>query len=113
LRNILHTHLESLTAKDGWVPPITVIVPIAAALLAGVKNTTVENGLYVALGAALLWLAAKLRTAYRCRGHRGIDSIMDELRPPRTPQPAARGQRASGAAGYWPTLWAALRRTGK
>jgi hypothetical protein len=87
MRNILHSHLEALTAKDAWVPPLTVVLPIALALLAGVKDQKVENVLYVSLGAALLWLAAKARTAYQCRGHRGIDAVIDDLRPPPTPTP--------------------------
>ncbi|MFI4989917.1 MAG: hypothetical protein ACHQHO_03240 [Solirubrobacterales bacterium] len=83
MRNILHSHLEALSAKDAWVPPLTVVLPIALALLAGVKDSKVEDVLYVGLGAALLWLAAKARTAYQCRGHRGIDSVIDDLRPAR------------------------------
>jgi hypothetical protein len=88
MRNILHSHLDALTAKDAWVPPLTVVLPIGLALLAGVKDSKVENVLYVGLGAALLWLAAKARAAYRCRGHRGIDAVIDDLRPAGRPPPS-------------------------
>lgn len=96
LRNILHGHLDALTARDAWVPPLTVVLPIALALVAGVKDGHVEDVLYVSLGAALLWLASKARTAYRCRGHRGIESIIDELRPPRSPTAVSSAPPAQG-----------------
>jgi hypothetical protein len=101
LRNILHTHLEALTAKDAWVPPLTLVVPIGVALLAGLESSTAEDFLYVCLGGALLWLAATAKRAFRYRGHEGIDAVIDELRPGTRPPRA-------WAPGVFERLWRSL-----
>lgn len=86
MRNILHKHMEALTARDAWVPPLTTIVPISVALAAGVESHNAETALLISLGASLLWFGAKAKEAFRHRGHSGIDAIIDELCPtPRRP----------------------------
>lgn len=91
MRNILHKHMEALTAHDAWVPPLTAVIPIAVALVAGVESRNAETALLIGLGAALLWFGAKAKDAFKHRGHSGIDAIIDELCPaPKPPETAAR-----------------------
>lgn len=88
LRNILHRHLDALTAKNAWVPPLTLVVPIGVALLAGIQSHGAETFLLVCLGAALLWFLGAAKKALKYRGHRGIDAVIDDLHPGRRPTPA-------------------------
>jgi hypothetical protein len=88
LRNILNRHLDALTAKNTWVPPLTLVVPIGVALLAGIQSYSAEVFLLICLGAALLWLLTTAKNALKYRGHQGIDAVIDDLHPGRRPTPA-------------------------
>jgi hypothetical protein len=81
LRNILYTHLEALTARDRWVPPLTVIVAIGVALAGGIKSHAGKYALVFGLGMAVLWFVYTVRRAWRCRKHAGIDAVIADLRP--------------------------------
>jgi hypothetical protein len=107
LRNILHTHLEALTARDRWVPPLTVIVAIGVALASGVKSHTGKYALVFGLGMSVLWFAYTARKAWQCRKHAGIDAVIAELQPGSAV--VTRPASSPAPSGYSRRLWAAIR----
>lgn len=88
MRNILHRHLDALKAKDAWVPPLTTALTITVALLAGIQSPDAEAFLLICLGASMLWFLGTAKKALKCRGHGGIDAVIDDLHPGRHPTPA-------------------------
>lgn len=81
MRNILHKHVDAIGTRDSWIPPLTVVVAIGVALIAGIKSNFGRYVLVFGLGMAVLWLAYAAKRAWACRKHAGIDAVLDDLRP--------------------------------
>jgi hypothetical protein len=81
VRNVLHAHLDAITAQGAWIPPATMLIPIIVALAAGIKSHAGRYVLVFLLGMAVLWLAASVKRALKYRKHGGIDAVIADLRP--------------------------------
>jgi hypothetical protein len=87
MRNILYRHLDALRAREAWIPPLTVVIAIAVALISGVRSHSGRYVLVFGLGMAALWFGWTAKRAYECRKHTGIDAVIADLETkPEPPQ---------------------------
>jgi hypothetical protein len=81
MRNILHKHLDAMISREQWVAPLTVVLSIVVALIAGVESDRGNDLLLVGLGMSLLWFGHSAKQAWKHRKHSGVDAVIADLKP--------------------------------
>jgi hypothetical protein len=78
---ITTTESEMRNILEQWVAPLTVVLSIVVALIAGVESDRGNDLLLVGLGMSLLWFGHSAKQAWKHRKHSGVDAVIADLKP--------------------------------